>query len=328
MIAGIYATGFFYIFAASFITGRAMNKFVKRGNSPWIGHAACFLAYLIFGFNIIICKDLMTSDKISPLGVFTLRAFVASALFWLTGLFCRPEKIDRNDYLKIFAASMLGLFITQVSFLYGIGKTTPVDWSIITVLAPIFTMFTAAIVLKEPITIKKAGGVVVSFTGIVVLILSGSHVSGSSGTSLAGVLLGLVNASSFALYLGIFRPLIQKYSVITFMKWMFLFSLAASLPFTAKELSAVSWSTIPSSYYFELSFLIIFATFIAYFLIPLGQKHIRPTIVSMYSYLQPIIASLVSIWIGLDKLTPLKVAAAAAVVAGVVMVSRSKARNI
>ena len=303
-----------------------MNKVIVKNNIAWVGHISCFLAYLIFGINIIICKDLMTSDAVSPLGVFTLRALGASALFWIIGLFGKKEKIALMDYPKIFAASMLGLFITQVSFLYGIGNISPVDWSILTVLSPIFTMFTAAIVLKEPITFKKAGGVVISFIGIVVLILSGTHASGSAGTSLFGVVMGLVNAFSFALYLGIFRPVIQKYGVIAFMKWMFLFSLAASLPFTVKELLAVEWSAVSSAYYLELSFLIIFSTFIAYFLIPLGQKHIRPTIVSLYSYLQPIIASIVSIWIGMDKLTPLKIAAIAAVVAGVVIVSRSKAK--
>ena len=303
-----------------------MNKVIVKNNIAWVGHISCFLAYLIFGINIIICKDLMTSDAVSPLGVFTLRALGASALFWIIGLFGKKEKIALMDYPKIFAASMLGLFITQVSFLYGIGNISPVDWSILTVLSPIFTMFTAAIVLKEPITFKKAGGVVISFIGIVVLILSGTHASGSAGTSLFGVVMGLVNAFSFALYLGIFRPVIQKYGVIAFMKWMFLFSLAASLPFTVKELLAVEWSAVSSAYYLELSFLIIFSTFIAYFLIPLGQKHIRPTIVSLYSYLQPIIASIVSIWIGMDKLTPLKIAAIVAVVAGVVIVSRSKAK--
>lgn len=304
-----------------------MDKKIYPGNTAWIGHVSCFTAYLIFGVNIIICKDLMTSETVSPLGVFTLRALGASALFWLIGLFAKKEKVELKDYPKIFAASMLGLFITQVSFLYGIENISPVDWSILTVLSPVFTMFTAAIVIKEPITFKKAGGVAMSFIGIVVLILSGSHATGSAGTSITGVIMGLVNAFSFALYLGIFRPLIQKYSVITFMKWMFLFSLAASLPFTAKELVNVQWGTISSSYYLELSFLIIFSTFIAYFLIPLGQKHIRPTIVSLYSYLQPIIASIVSIWIGMDRLTPLKVAAALAVVAGVIAVSRSKAKN-
>lgn len=292
----------------------------------WVGHLSTFSAYLIFGINIVVCKDMASADALSPLGVFTIRAAGASLLYWISGLFMPRENIDRKDYPKIFAASMLGLFITQVSFLYGIGSISPVDWSVITVLGPIFTMFTAAIVLKEPITFKKTLGVLTSFAGIVILILSGSHAASGADTSVFGVLMGLVNAFSFALYLGIFRPLIQKYSVVTFMKWMFLFSLAVSLPFTAKEIAVLDWSSVSSAYYLELSYLVVFSTVVAYFLIPLGQKYIRPTIVSMYSYLQPIIACVVSIWLGMDRITVLKLAAAAAVVVGVVIVSRSKGK--
>lgn len=295
--------------------------------SKLAGHLACFTAYAIFGVNIVICKDLSTSGMISPLGLFTFRALGAAALFWLIGAFIKNEKVDLKDLPKIFAASMLGLFITQYSFLVGIGSTTPLDWSILTVLSPIFTMFTAAIVLKEPITLKKAGGVALSFTGIVILILSSTHSGGAAQTTVFGVIMGLVNAFSFALYLGIFRPLIQKYSVVTFMKWMFLFSLAVSLPFTGKELVQLDYSAIPSTYYWELAFLIVFSTVIAYYLIPIGQKAIRPTAVSLYSYLQPIIASCISIWLGLDSLSLLKIVAAAGVVAGVVLVNRSRAKN-
>lgn len=303
---------------------RLINNISPAGNTQWLGHLACFTAYSIFGINIIICKDLATSDAVSPLGIFTLRALGASLLFWLLSIFMPKEKIAKADYPKIFAASMLGLFITQVTFLYGIGKASPMDWSILNVLAPIFTMFTAAIVIKEPITVKKASGVAISFIGIVVLILSSAQQNSGVSTSWFGVLMALCNAFSFALYLGIFRPLIQKYSVVTFMKWMFLFSLIFSLPFTAKELATKNWGGISSTYYLELSFLIFFATFVAYFLIPIGQKNIRPTIVSLYAYLQPIIASFVSIVIGMDRLTPLKVIAALAVIAGVIIVSRSR----
>ena len=75
----------------------------------------------------------------------------------------------------------------------------------------------------------------------------------------------------------------------------------------------------------EIGYLIVFATFIAYYLIPYGQKLIRPTLVSMYNYLSPIIATVVSIWTGLDHLTWQKVAAATAIVGGVILVSRSRA---
>ena len=74
----------------------------------------------------------------------------------------------------------------------------------------------------------------------------------------------------------------------------------------------------------ELAFLIVCSTFITYFLIPLGQKRIRPTLVSMYSYIQPIIAILISIYVGMDSLSWQKVLAATMVFGGVVLVNYSR----
>ena len=132
---------------------------------------------------------------------------------------------------------------------------------------------------------------------------------------------------SFSLYLGLFRPLISKYSVVTFMKWMFLFALLISLPVFGKGLVTTNYLAITPDVLREIAFLIIFATFVAYFLIPIGQKYLRPTLVSMYSYLQPIIATVISISVGMDSLTWQKVLAMGLVVGGVVLVSRSRAAS-
>ena len=107
-----------------------------------IGHLACLIAYSIFGFNIIVCKDLTSGGLISPLGIFTLRAIGAGGLFWLISLFLPSEKIDRKDLPKIFAASMLGFFTCQVTFLAGLPHITPMDCSIMSSLSPIYTMIT------------------------------------------------------------------------------------------------------------------------------------------------------------------------------------------
>ena len=257
------------------------------------------------------------------MGIFCLRALGATILFWLASLFTPSEKIDKKDYIKIFFASLLGLFITQTTFLEAIAHITPFDCSIISTLTPIYTMFVAAIFIKEPITTQKVCGVLLSFFGILFLLYNG--VRNESGTTEPiGIILMLINGLSFSLYLGIFRPLIAKYSVITFMKWMFLFSLLIALPFSGKELSMVSYTTLPVQYILELMYLIIFSTFIAYFLIPLSQKKIRPTLVGMYSYVQPIIATIMSIYLGLDTLSYPKILAAIAVIAGVVIVNKSK----
>lgn len=294
-------------------------------NSKLLGHLACFIAYSIFGINIIVCKDLMGGHLISPMAIFCLRSIGAGLLFWLLSFFLHTEKIERKDYVKIFGASVLGFFLTQITFLIAIPDITPMDCSIVSAISPILTMFIAAFALKEPITMRKAGGVALSFFGIIFLILNSVSVSDSSRqTSIMGILLIIANCLSFSLYLGLFKPLIARYSVVTFMKWIFLFSTLFSLPFAGKEILTFDYSTLSATYVSELAYLIICATFVTYFLIPVGQKRIRPTLVSMYSYVQPIIATTISICLGMDTLGWQKVLAALMVFSGVMMVNFSR----
>ena len=289
------------------------------------GHLAAAGAYIIFGFNIIFCKDIASTHTVSPIVLFTLRAIGASALFWACSLFRPKEKVPPRDLLLILLASMVGLFIPQLTFLGAITMTTSIDSAILGTLAPIFTMIFAAIFLKEPVTFKKASGVAMSFAGIILLILNSANThNGVDSTRPAGVALMLLNALSFAAYLGIFRPLISRYSVVTFMKWMFLFSLIVSLPLSFKGLMQTDFSAIGTATALEILFVIVFATFVAYFLIPLGQKKIRPTLISLYSYLQPMIACAVSIAIGMDSLNLIKFLSIILVFSGVALVSRSR----
>ncbi len=291
------------------------------------GHIACFTAYAIFGVNIIVCKDLTSGHLISPIGIFTLRSLGAGLMFWILSLFLPAEKVEKKDYLKILAAAFLGYFVTQLTFLVAIPDVTPMHCSIISSMSPIYTMFIAAVVLKEPLSWKKAGGVVLSLCGILFLIFNNaSGTSGVSESKLSGIFLMFLNSLSFSLYLGIFKPVIAKYSVVTFMKWIFLFSAFMSLPLSLREVVSLEWTKIPSVQMWELGFLIVFATFVSYFLIPFGQKRIRPTLVSMYSYIQPIIATIISIILCMDILTWQKLMAALMVFAGVFIVSRSRAK--
>jgi drug/metabolite transporter (DMT)-like permease len=187
-------------------------------------------------------------------------------------------------------------------------------------------MIVAFIAVGEPITGKKVFGVLLSLAGIIFLILNSTHAAnGVSSTSPLGYVLLLLNGIFFSCYLGIFRPLIRKYSVISFMKWSFLFSLIVSLPFSAKGLITADYADMTAKIWLEIGFLVIFATCIAYFLIPYGQKTVRPTVVSMYNYLQPIIAAIFSIMSGYDTITAGKVAAIILVFTGVAVVNRSRA---
>lgn len=289
------------------------------------GHLAVAATYTIFGLNLIFCKDIANAEAVPPVVLFTLRAVGASALFWLISLFLPGERIARGDMGLIALASFTGLFVPQMTFLSAITMATPLDTGILGTLGPIFTMFFAFLFLKEPITFKKAGGVALSFAGVLLLVLNSVHAAGPASTTPMGFALLLLNSLSFALYLGAFRPLIARYSVVTFMKWMFLFSLLMALPFSVRGLLALDFGAIPPKVGWEIGYLIFFATFVAYFLIPFGQKRIRPTLVSLYTYLQPVIAAVISVWIGMDTLSWQKILSAFLIVAGVVLVSRSRA---
>ena len=298
-----------------------MNK-----NSTLIGHLACFGAYCIFGLNIIACKNISNAHVLTPMDLFCLRAIGATLLFWLLSLFMPKEKVEKKDLPKIFVASMLGLFLTQISFLKAITMTTSIDTSITNTCTPILTMIVAAIALKEPITFKKVMGILLSLSGVLFLIYNSVGLGGgASETKPLGIVLVVVNGLTFALYLGIFRPLISKYNVVTFMKWMFLFSMLVALPFNAKSLIHLPFAQMESNVLWQVAFVVVFATFVAYFLIPVGQKRIRPTLVSMYNYVQPTIATIISIVIGLDHLTWQKILAMALVFSGVWVVNQSRA---
>ena len=289
------------------------------------GHLACFIAYAIFGINIIVCKDLTSSRLISPIALFCIRSIGAGALFWLISCFLPKEQVEKKDYGKILLASLLGFFLTQITFLVAIPDITPMDCSMVNALSPIYTMFIAAYALKEPITLRKVGGVVISFLGIIYLIMNSvTSTGGTTETSVTGILLIIANSICFSLYLGLFKPVISRYSVITFMKWIFLFATTFSLPIAGHELLTFDYTQLSGIYLGELAFLIVCSTFITYFLIPLGQKRIRPTLVSMYSYVQPIIAISVSIWVGMDALSWQKVLAAGMVFGGVLLVNYSR----
>ena len=292
-----------------------------------VGHLACAATYIIFGINIVTCRDIATEGGLSPMVLFTMRALFAGALFWIASLFV-PEKVERGDLLRIAGAGVLGIFLPQLTFLYAITMTTPVDLSVTNSITPILTMFAAAVFAKEPITWKKAIGVAVSFGGVIWLILQSVAMGGGAGaTQPMGIFLCIANSTVFALYLATCRPLTEKYLSVTMMKWMFLVAFILSLPFTLPQLAGTDFGAVTSKVWLEVGFLILFATFVAYFLIPVGQKRIRPTLVSMYGYLQPIIATTAAIATGMDRLTVTKVAAAAMVFAGVYVVNQSKARE-
>ena len=238
------------------------------------------------------------------------------------------KKIEKGDYWKIALASFFGLFSTQLTFLLAIPHTTAIDASIMSSMLPIMTLLASAFVMRERITWSGVSGIALSVIGVMILIFNSVSLrEGAAATSVGGIVGMIGNTLSFALYLSIFRPLIRKYSVVTFMKWMFLFSSLYALPFSFSAFSSSNLAAVPLSVALQVAYVVVGATFISYFLIPVGQKHLRPVVVSMYTYVQPVVAMVIALSLGLDQLTVLKVVATVMVFTGVGLVNFTPSRT-
>ena len=296
---------------------------MKDGNNILAGNLACFGAYALFGFNIICCRNIAVDANITPMALFCLRSFGATLLFWLLSFFVAPgERLARGDVWKVVLASFLGLFLTQITFLFAMTQTTAIDASILATLSPIMTLVISVLFRQDRITWSGLAGIALSVGGVVILVLNCVSLGGgAASTSVWGILGMILNCLCFASYVGIFKPLIRKYSVVTFMKWMFLFSSLMAAPFAFGAFGASHLSAVAPAIWWQVGYVVVGATFIAYFLIPIGQKVLRPFVVCMYTYIQPVIAMVIALALGMDSLNLLKVLATVLVFTGVGLVN-------
>lgn len=288
------------------------------------GHLCMALACIMWGLMAPIGKDAMTHG-LNGIEMVTFRAVGGAICFWITSLFVERETVSARDMVRFFFAAMLSIVFNQCCYTIGLSITSPVNASIMTTTMPIVTMILAALILREPVTDKKVGGIVCGAVGASLLITASA--SPSADGNLLGDMLCLAAQCSFALYLTLFKHLISRYSVFTCMKWMMTYAAIVILPFSFSDLSALSWSSVPLSSWFEAGFVVLCGTFIAYICMMIGQKNLRPTVVSMYNYVQPIVACGVSVILGLGKFGLLQGVAIVLVFSGVYLVTQSKSRR-
>jgi drug/metabolite transporter (DMT)-like permease len=292
-------------------------------NSQLKGHGAMLGAEILWGISAPLGKIILTGG-ITPLLLTNCRFFGAAILFWLVSFITKPEEVNHRDLLTIFFAALCGVICNQGMFLFGLQLTSPVNASIITTSSPIITMVLAAIVLHEPVTKLKVGGVFLGALGALVLIL-GSSSAASGGMALGDILVILAQVS-FSCYLVFFKRLTARYSAITLMKWMFTYASICAIPFSYGDWIATDWSTLQPAVIWGVVTFVVGPTFISYMLLPVGQKNLRPTVTAMYNYVQPIVASLVAVWMGIGDFTLLKGVAVAFIFTGVFLVTKSKSR--
>ena len=267
------------------------------------GHSAVLLANVIFGLGVPVTK-LLLDEWVSPMAYMATRCMGAAAIFWLISLFMPRERVERRDLLVIMGGGLLGFVVSQTLTAWALHFTTPVYFSIIATLTPVATMVCAALLIGERLSLRGALGVAIGVVGALLMVMVGWQ-GGSGMNDLLGIGLAVLSLLTWAVYLIITRKVSVKYTAVTQMKWVFLVSTLAVLPFSWTDLQASrlyssqwAWSGVA-----EMACIVVFATVAGFFAIPFALRYLKTTTVSVYTNLQPIVASFVAIAIGQDLLS-------------------------
>lgn len=293
---------------------------------PLIAHLCMLCAGTCWGLMAPIGKDAMLNG-IDGIDLVSFRVLGGALLFWLTSMFTKKEHVPVKDILLLGCAGLFALVFNQCSYTIGLNLTSPSNSSIMTTSMPIFAMVLSFFILKEPITWQKAGGVLLGCAGAVIIITTSATAGNAKVGNIWGDLLCMSAQLSFALYLSLFKPLIQKYSLFTVNKWMFTWATLLIWPFTLGHVSSIDFASVPMSTWWETGFVVFFGTYISYICMMVGQQTLRPTVVSVYNYMQPLVSVSVSVAVGLAVFKTSQALAAILVFSGVWFVVKSKSKH-
>ncbi len=284
--------------------------------------AAATCVSIIYGLTFSVAKDVMP-QFVNAYGFIVLRTAGTTLLFWVLWLFMPKEKIEKTDYLRIVGCAFFGVALNMLTFFKGLSYTSPIVASVIMVTTPIIVLILSAILMKEKLKTQKAIGIFVGLMGTVFLILYGKEINAGKNNSLGNFLV-LVNAISYGFYLIFVRKLMAKYNAFTFVKWIYLCGFLMVLPFGYNEFCAITWHTMPANICWKIGFVVLFSTFFTYLLNLLSMKVLKPTMVAVFIYLQPVFATIFAIFLGKDQLNSVKLIAAVFVFFGVFLVTKKE----
>jgi len=289
-------------------------------------HLALLFANIIFGLNYTIAK-ISLPEYIKPFAYVALRVASGMLIYQFLNRFFIHEKIAYKDFPRLALCALFGIAINQTMFLKGLSITTEINAALIMISTPVMVLVLSHFILGERITYRKFSGIVLGSAGAGFIILFGNDFTPGSSTWL-GDLFIFINALSYGLYLILVKPLLKKYHPLSVISWIFIFGFVLVIPNGAHQISEIQWSTFTVSVWWSMVFVLLGPTILAYLLNIWALQKVNPSVVSVYIYSQPLIATLVSSAVGNDHITASKFIAAVFIFAGVYLASQPARKKV
>ena len=257
---------------------------ISKVKEQWAAFAL-LLVNLIYGASHVLAKGVMPVF-LSPTVFILFRVIGAVVLFWLLIPFVKRAKIIKRDVLRLAACGLFGVTINQLLFFHGLNSSSPMNAGIIMALNPIMVAVLSFFWLRERLTRKQWIGISMGAIGAIALTTSGKNTVQAQ----LGDLFLLGNSFSYAVYLLLVKPLMQKYPPLVVITWVFTFGtlFLFAFPPVYGDLKHTNLYAIPWFIWLKIIYVVVGVTFLTYLLTVVGLKYVSSTVASAFIYVQPI----------------------------------------
>lgn len=272
------------------------------------------------GLNMNALKFLLPL-WMSPFTGAAVRCVFAAIAFWIIGWFMPEEKSTFQEKKTLLLLGGLGLYGFMFFYLNGLSKTTPVSSSIFSSLQPIWVFLIMIFFYKEKVVGKKILGIAIGLIGALVCILTQKS-DDLASDALMGNLLCLCSSIVYAVYLVLSKRALKNVGAITMLRYTFTGAAISGLIVAAITGFDAPVFDLPLHWepFLILMFVLVFPTTLTFFLIPIGLKYLKTTVVAIYGYLTLIVATVTSFLIGQDRFSWTQVFAILLICVGVYLV--------
>jgi drug/metabolite transporter (DMT)-like permease len=279
---------------------------------------------LFFAINYSAIKYFTANHYAGPFGINIIRIGISLTLFWMLFLFKRPEKkIDKKDIPAFLLCALTAIALNQMLFIKGLSFTFPIHAALLTLITPIFITILAARMLKEKITFTKSFGLLLGVVGAVLLI-SNREISAPGENALLGDFLVILSAFAYTFYFILVKPLMNKYSAIQVIRWIFTIGFVMTFPLSLKEFTDITWQVFTLKDWLILFVIVVPGTFLAYVFNVYGIQKLSASKAGAYIYSQPVFAVVFAMIFLKERLSLYKIIAAIFIFAGVYLSNRRK----
>lgn len=322
MLALLWWPSFRHVFCRNMVV---KTDIVMTNSKSLYAHIALIFCNVIWACDYPF-YTLVLGKYVSPMAMVTASLAIA-ALFSLVPLLWEPyESVAPADRLKLLGAALLMGVGRKLCMMFGLAATSAIDGSIISTTTPLLVLLLSVVAGTERFTPMRVLGLLLGMAGTIAVIISSESAAHEQSSAMGNILI-FTSACVSAVYMVWLKRLVAKYRVTTILRWIYCSSALAILPFGAHDIVSVELSSMSGLILFASLFVLIVPTYLPNMLLNYSLRVVTPTMSSVYSYIQPVVAIALAVVMGIDRLHLDTILFAAIIFIGVGIVVSSYRRD-